>query len=68
MAKIRFPWLGNKLGTPRMPGAGKAHRQAQVSGSGYGNQTVAKLLGGMANLPKSPKVPGPKSIKVKLKF
>lgn len=67
MAKIRFPWLGNKNGTPRVPGAGKAHRQQQVSGSGYGTQTVAHLLKGLGSVGAF-KILKPKSAKVKVKF
>ena len=32
---VHFPWEGNKTGTPKVRGAAKAHRQKQISTSGY---------------------------------
>lgn len=55
----RFPWLGNKLSVPRMPGAGKARRAGQVASTGY--TTVGQIMRGAGvKLPKMPK-----SIKIK---
>jgi hypothetical protein len=51
MAKVHFPWLGNKTGFPRVPGASKQRRAAQVTGSGY--PTVGSLMRAMG--PQTPK-------------
>jgi hypothetical protein len=32
---VHLPWLGNKQGLPRPPGAGKQHKLAQVNSTGY---------------------------------
>ncbi len=54
----RFPWLGNKKGTPRLRGAAKAHRESQLDTSAYGKIPLKSLMGRSA-VPKSPPMPAP---------
>ena len=42
--KPRKIWLGNRTGTPRMPGASRAHRETQVSGSSYKPVSLAQVF------------------------